>query len=152
MDTGWVRARVQDLERRCREADVPLTHQRRVVFEALLERGDHPTADQLFVDLQEALPGLARATVYRNLEVLTEMGVISRACHPGAVVRYDARLEPHHHLVCLSCGAMVDIVDERLDHLELPSTVEHDFEVRDFRVQLRGTCSRCRERSDEAAP
>lgn len=136
--------RVAELEARCRAAGVPVTVQRRRIFEALVSRHDHPTADQLLADLREVLPGLSRATVYRSLEALAAVGAVSRACHPGAVVRYDGRTDQHHHLVCLRCGAMADVDDPRLDRLALPSLEGRDFDVTDFRVQLRGVCKDCR--------
>jgi Fe2+ or Zn2+ uptake regulation protein len=90
-------------------------------------------------------PGVSRATVYRALESLARMGVITKACHPGKAVRYDSRTETHHHLVCLHCDEVIDITDERLDALPVPDTSALGFQVSDFRVQLRGTCRRCRE-------
>jgi Fe2+ or Zn2+ uptake regulation protein len=82
--------------------------------------------------------------VYRALESLARVGVITKACHPGKTVRYDSRTETHHHLVCLRCDVVIDITDERLDALPVPDTSRLGFEVSDFRVQLRGICRRCR--------
>jgi len=90
-------------------------------------------------------PGVARATVYRTLESLARIGVITKACHPGKAIRYDSLTETHHHLVCLRCDTVIDIADERLDALPVPDTSSFGFEITDFRVQLRGLCRRCRE-------
>lgn len=140
--------RLDGFRRLCRERRVPCTRQRRVVFEALLDLESHPTADEVAAALEPRLPGVSRATVYRNLEVLVGLGVITKVCHPGAAVRYDTRTDVHHHLVCLRCNAIVDFTDERLNALPFPDTSGFGFVVRDYRVQLRGTCRRCRELED----
>ena len=121
------------------------TVQRRAILEAVLELDNHPTAEQVYEAVVPRLPGVSKTTVYRALESLARLGVISKACHPGAVARYDRRTDLHHHLICLSCDAVVDISDERLDALVLPDTSGFGFTVTDFRVQLRGICRRCRE-------
>lgn len=94
--------------------------------------------------VRDSLAGIAKPTVYRVLEHLARMGVITRACHPGSVSRYDLRIEVHHHLVCLKCNEFVDFEDEALDRLTIPGTTGLDFDVSDFRVQVRGICSRCK--------
>jgi Fur family ferric uptake transcriptional regulator len=95
--------------------------------------------------VEARLPGIARTTVYRTLEHLTRMGIITKACHPGPVARFDPRTEIHHHLVCLYCNDFIDFEDDVLNRLPVPDTSAFGFEVRDYRVQLRGICQNCRE-------
>lgn len=115
------------------------------MLEAVLDLDNHPTADQVHDAVSRRDPGVSRATVYRALESLTRIGIITKACHPGKAIRYDSRTETHHHLVCLHCDTVIDISDERLDALPVPDTSSLGFEIKDFRVQLRGVCRRCRE-------
>ena len=145
MDRQTKQRRLEAFRRLCREKGLPLTEQRTVVLEAVLDLEDHPTADRVHEAIAERDPGVSRATVYRALESLARIGVITKACHPGKAVRYDSRTETHHHLVCLRCDDVIDITDERLDALPVPDTSGYGFEVSDFRVQLRGICLRCRE-------
>jgi Fur family peroxide stress response transcriptional regulator len=145
VDEAGRRQRIAEFERLSREQGRRLTVQRRVILEAVLELDDHPSAEQVFHRVTGRLPGVARTTVYRTLEELHSMGLVSRTCHPGRVVRYDARTEHHHHLVCTSCNEFIDIDDERLDEAVAPDTSAWDFEVTELRVQLLGTCGRCRE-------
>jgi Fur family peroxide stress response transcriptional regulator len=150
MDQETRQVRLQTFEQLCRDQGVPLTVQRRRILETVLELDNHPTADQVHEALAERLPGVSRTTVYRTLETLVRLGVITKACHPGSVVRYDIRTEVHHHLVCLRCNKVVDLVDEQLDALPIPDTSTMDFEVSDFRVQLRGTCRSCRDSKEKS--
>jgi len=145
MNRQTKQARIDDYRRLCREQGLPLTEQRMVVLDVVLDLDNHPTADQVLEAVARRDPGVSRATVYRALESLARVGVITKACHPGKAVRYDSRTETHHHLVCLRCDGVIDIIDERLDALSVPDTSALGFEVSDLRVQLRGTCRRCRE-------
>jgi Fe2+ or Zn2+ uptake regulation protein len=133
------------LERRCHEQGIPCTVQRRSILEALLELDTHPTADDVHAAVGARLPGVSRTTVYRTLETLAKLRVITRACHPGPAVRYDPHTEIHHHLVCMHCDAVTDIRDAALDAIRIPDTSAQGFEVTDFRVQLRGICRHCRQ-------
>jgi Fur family peroxide stress response transcriptional regulator len=138
------KTRLEDFRRLCRERGERCTVQRRVIFETVLDLDNHPSADQVFDAVEARLHGVSRTTVYRALEHLAHMGVITKACHPGPVARYDPRLELHHHLVCLRCNDFIDFDDKALDRLTIPDTSAHGFEVNDYRVQLRGICQSCR--------
>jgi Fur family peroxide stress response transcriptional regulator len=134
---------MESLERLCCERGIPCTIQRRAVLEAVLKSDNHPTADQVFEEVNANHRGISRATVHRALETLVRLGVITKACHPGKTTRYDANIQTHHHLVCMECDKITDIQDEHLDSLRIPDTTDHEFRVVDFRVQLRGICRDC---------
>jgi len=138
--------RLEEFERQCRERRIPLTPQRRVLLKAVLDLDSHPTADQVHAAPSVRRARISRATVYRALESLVRLGIIAKACHPHGVVRYDGRVEQHHHLICLRCGAVVDVAAPELDALPLPDASALGFEVENYRVQLRGLCRRCREK------
>lgn len=137
--------RFEDLQRACRERELRLTPQRRVLLETLVESGDHPSAEQVYARVNRKMPGMSRATVFRILDQLVASGIITKACHPGRSARYDVRTELHHHLVCLRCESMTDIFDDSLDNVALPDTRGYGFDMVDFRVQLRGYCNKCRQ-------
>jgi Fur family peroxide stress response transcriptional regulator len=145
MDRQTRQRRVEEFRRLCREQGLPVTEQRLVVLEAVLDLDNHPTADGVHEAVARRDPGVSRATVYRTLESLARMGVVNKACHPGKAVRYDSRTDVHHHMVCLRCDAVIDFDDERLDALPVPDTSRFGFEVSGVQVQVRGTCRRCRE-------
>ena len=144
-------ARLGELEAACRRHGVPLTVQRRVVLETLSRRTDHPTADQLLVDVRTRLPGVSRTTVYRVLETLVRLGLAVKTCTPGSAVRFDPRTERHHHLVCLQCERVIDLHAPSLDALRLPALRTAGFEISDYSVHFRGTCPECRRRERAGA-
>lgn len=143
------KSRLDEFRQRCQSLGIPVTPQRLSVLEAVLDLACHPTADQVYNSLRSIRSNISRATVYRTLETLVEIGTITKSCHPGGVIRYDRRTEMHHHLVCLGCDAVIDVSDERLNDLPIPDTTSVGFEVKDFRVQLRGSCRRCREQREK---
>ncbi len=147
MTPDAVEARLREFAALCRAEGLPLTVQRRAILRAVLERDDHPTADQVHERVREQLPGLSRTTVYRVLEMLVEMGLVRRLHHPGASTRYDGKTHRHHHLVCLRCHAVVDVDEPAIDELNLMLSKKHGFEIQDYSVHFSGLCAACRRRA-----
>jgi len=134
---------LQMLEARCRERGLPVTLQRRAVFDEILDRRDHPTADQVFDVLSRRLGGISRATVYRALDTLVDLGLVRRMAHADAVARFDPLTERHHHLVCDRCGKVVDLPDDSIPRVA-PPKAPPGFTIRDYTVHFTGICSNCR--------
>ena len=139
-----VAERLKTLEDLCRQRGIPLTTQRHMVLEVLLQRCDHPTADEIFEVVRERSRRISRRTVYRVLDTLVELGLIRRVHHPGAITRFDAKTHRHHHLVCIRCDKILDLESPELDGIPLPKGRPLGFDVRDFSVQLMGICPECR--------
>jgi len=149
MDEKKKKHRFDLFEERCRQQGIPCTVQRRAVLDIILDSDHHPTTDQVFDVVRDRVPGISRTTVYRTLETLVRMDIITKTCHPGSAVRYDPRVEIHHHLVCLYCDDVIDIDSEQLNLLPVPDTSKEEFDVFDFRVQLRGICRNCKKKEVE---
>lgn len=135
--------RMQLFERACRERGLPLTVHRRAVFDVILDRKDHPTADQVHAEVQTRLPGLSRMSVYRILDMLVATGMVNKVCHPGMAARYDPKTRQHHHLICLSCERIIDLEEPRLNRVPLPDTRGLGFEINDYHIHFRGMCADC---------
>jgi Fe2+ or Zn2+ uptake regulation protein len=143
-EAEFVSRKLDALHSACRHRGLPVTVQRRTVLERLAEHRGHPTVDELFEIVARDLPRISRTTVYRILEALVDMGLASKAMHPGAIVRYDVRTETHDHLFCECCGRLFDYADAALPRPELPPETENGFEVTSVSVLLRGVCADCR--------
>lgn len=137
--------KLQSFEKLCRERGFPLTVQRRIIVEAVLGREDHPTADRIYEEVKKRVPEISRATVYRTLEALVEMGAIRRAHYLGPASRFDANTTHHQHLVCVRCNSVVDFEDSRLDDLPIPDPTNTGFQISDYSVYYTGVCSQCQE-------
>lgn len=145
MDDSAVQQRLQQFETLCRERGLPLTVQRRGIFTAVLQRDDHPPADQVYESVKGRIPDLSRTTVYRVLDTLVGLGVIRRLHHPGPGARFDGKTDRHHHLVCRKCHRVVDVECQELDDLRLPPNQRHGFQVHDYSVHFLGVCETCRQ-------
>ena len=137
-------------EEMCRQSGFPLTVQRRVILECILQRHDHPTADQVHEEVRARVPEISRTTVYRTLEALVQMGAIRRAHHLGAASRFDPNTGHHHHLVCVRCNAVVDFEDPRLDQLPVPEQARTSFQIIDYSVHYAGLCVTCQQVENRA--
>jgi len=126
-----------------RESGLPVTTQRRAVFEAILDRTDHPTAERLYRAVRGQLPQISRMTVHRILGTFVSLGLVAKTCHPGSAARFDPKLRRHHHLVCLDCGRIIDVEDPRLNHIPWPKVNPRVFQIEDYNVHFRGRCARC---------
>ena len=119
------------------------SRQREMIYQALCGTTEHPTADMVYQWLKPENPNLSLGTVYRNLNLLADEGVITRM--PFPVERYDANVKPHPHFRCGCCGAVSDLdlpYDETLDARvnALGHQVEHHS------VLFSGTCINCTEK------
>jgi Fe2+ or Zn2+ uptake regulation protein len=140
---GEVERRCGAFVRLCRARGVRVTAQRLAVYRALAEAPWHPTAHAVYRRLRAHLPSLAPATVYRVLDVLVAEGILRRVSTTGGAARFDANLEPHHHLVCRVCGRLTDVFAGAIGPGRLAAAIPRDFVVEAVDVRIVGRCLRC---------
>ena len=119
------------------------SRQRELIYEALRQTEQHPTAEMIYQWLKPANPSLSLGTVYRNLNLLADEGAIRRMAFP--VERYDAKTMPHPHFCCDQCGAVYDLhlpYDAELDRQALLAS-GHD--VTGPEVVFHGICTKCKQ-------
>jgi Fur family transcriptional regulator, peroxide stress response regulator len=138
--------KLREFEEICRRHGLPVTLQRKVILESVLQRTDHPTADQIYEAVRDRIPQLSRTTVYRTLETFLDLGVLRRVQYSGMTGRFDKEIRRHHHLICERCGIIIDIDDDGLDRISLSPKKLQGFEVNDFSVHFSGVCSKCRKK------
>ena len=120
-----------------------VTTARRALIEALLAARAHVTADDLAARVQAAHPEVHRSTVYRTLDALERLGVVvhSHLGHGGGV--YHLADERHQHLVCETCGAVVELPDAELVPLARAVRKRYGFTIAPGHFALVGTCRTC---------
>jgi Fur family peroxide stress response transcriptional regulator len=127
----------------CRKAGLKLTPQRLGIYRELLTARDHPTAEALHRRLRTTLPTLSLDTVYRTLATLTHHGLISRLETKESLARFEAVVEPHHHLICCQCGKIVDFQWPAMEEISLPDEIRTWGRVDQKSVVLHGICQAC---------
>lgn len=116
--------------------------QRELIYQCLMETHEHPTAEMLYNWLKPENPSLSLGTVYRNLNLLADEGIITRM--PFPVERYDANNEPHPHFRCRKCGAVYDLEDVEYDaSLDEKIGVLSGHQVDRHDLVFSGICTHC---------
>ncbi len=119
-----------------------ITPQRFAVYSNLLNRSDHPTAEQILRDLNQNAPTLSQATIYLSLQTLRDVDLIHEVLLEEGVCRYDANTDPHHHFLCQYCGQIEDIPWESFSNLPLDK-LRSGLKVDKYEVIVQGKCDQC---------
>jgi Fur family ferric uptake transcriptional regulator len=120
-----------------------MTRQRRVILEEIRRQNNHPAADEIFERVRKRLPRISLATVYRNLDVLCELGEIQRLELSGATKRYDGVSKKHYHIRCVACGRVDDAPIAPLNELENDLYGTTVFEIIGHNLEFTGLCPQC---------
>lgn len=117
------------------------SRQREKILELLKENKNHPSADAVYEKMKEEFPSISLGTVYRNLGVLHEQGLINRIMHSGSADRYDADMYDHSHFYCEKCGEIYDINED--SQRESPQITAEGHRISRHTTSYYGICSRC---------
>ena len=129
-------------------ASYKLTPQREATVRVLENEEDHLSAEDVYLLVKEKSPEIGLATVYRTLELLSELKVVDKINFGDGVSRYDLRQEGaafHHHLICTQCGAVQEIQEDLLGEVERKVERDWSFKVKDHRLTFHGICKNCQE-------
>ena len=129
--------------------------QRTLILNILQNTKSHPTADWVHKEAKKTLPNIGIATVYRNLNALSEIGECRKIVVEGAQHRFDADMSRHFHLECSVCAGLEDLeLKDGVSAEGLDETVKRAFGIEDDNVELstvlfKGVCRRCRLKVDK---
>jgi Fur family ferric uptake transcriptional regulator len=129
-----------------------LTKQRQIILEELQKVRSHPSADEVYALVRPRLPRISLATVYRNLEVLAEAGLIQKLALAGSQKRFDGMVGNHYHIRCLKCGRVDDVALELLTLGEAASNLLNGYQCVGHRLEFFGICPRCQEEQADIRP
>ncbi len=120
-----------------------LTTQRQVILEELLKVTSHPTANEVYDMVRKRLPRIGLGTVYRNLELMAETGMILKLEVGGTQKRFDATIKPHYHVRCMKCGKVDDIkIPVQEDINEIAAQACH-YQITGHHIEFTGLCRDC---------
>ena len=119
------------------------TIQRSLVFETVNKLQCHATADEIYKIIVKEHPNVSRATVYRNLNLLSEMGDIRKIEIPGGADRFDHICHDHCHVKCEKCGRVFDVDMEYITGLEKNIKNDRGFTFTGYDILFRGVCPDC---------
>ena len=135
---------VKELCEVLREQGLKVTPQRRLIFEALRDRPNHPSAEDIYHAVGDVMPDMSLATVYHTLDHLVTMGELVQLDLGEGKSRYDTHTNGHFHLVCEGCREVLDIAGD-LDCAELRPTETRGYQIDRCEVVFYGRCPHCQE-------
>lgn len=141
--------RIENIKQKLHSFNFKLTPQREATVRVLLENEEgHLSAEDVFLLVKKKVPEIGLATVYRTLELLSELNILQKINFGDNVTRYELSSEEsehhHHHLVCLNCGKVEEINEDWLGPIEEKVEKQFDFQIVDHRLIFQGICSECR--------
>ena len=123
------------------------TAQRRLLLD-LIERAEgHVDAGELYLQAREMESTISLSTVYRNLKLFKELGLVEERHFAEEHHHYEPKAKvEHYHLHCLGCGRVIEFVAPLVERLKREVSREHGFDVTHTEVNLGGYCADCRQR------
>lgn len=122
---------------------VRMTPQRHAILSFLLDSMTHPTADDIYKSLESKFPNMSVATVYNNLKVFIESGLVRELTYGDSSSRFDADMTDHYHAVCELCGKISDFEYPPLSDIETTAAQQIGFRVGGYRLEVYGVCPDC---------
>jgi Fur family peroxide stress response transcriptional regulator len=119
------------------------THQRHVVYEAVVASHGHRSPEQIYAAVRKRVPSISLATVYNNLRLFVEHGLLREVTPHASTLRVDGNLEPHHHLVCSRCKSVQDIEGDFITLKRISRQLPDGFDLTQPLVEVFGLCRRC---------
>lgn len=143
-----------DLKEKFRECQYKLTSQRQIVLQTFLNHQDeHLSAEDVHNLLRQQSAEIGLATVYRTLELLSELGILQKMDFGDGRSRYEINqtneLHHHHHLICLNCGKVREFEDDLLETLETVIARKSNFVIVDHQVKFYGYCQECQNKRED---
>lgn len=137
---------MKNLIEKLRSHRISVTPQRLAVLSVLESRRDHPTAEQIYLEVRRQLPAVSFNTVYKTLEVLCQKGLAIKVNPLHERARYDCDTSTHAHLVCRECQFIVDLPEDLTPPVTLPVESRAGFQVERHSLIFWGLCPRCQKK------
>ena len=128
-----------------------LTTQRQIILEELGKVKTHPTANEVYDMVRKRLPRIGLGTVYRNLELMAESGIILKLEVGGTQKRFDATTDLHYHIRCIDCGKVDDIEIPVQNQINESASENTAYEVLGHHIEFTGTCDECKGEMEKIA-
>ena len=124
-------------------SNLKYSRQREAIKELLCSSCNHPTADMVYLSVRQEFPNISLGTVYRNLNLLADLGDAIKITSPNGGVHFDGRTAPHYHFHCNKCGKVLDLELEELKCINDAAGKNFDGVIESHSMMFYGTCKDC---------
>ncbi len=122
------------------------SRKREAIYNTLSSTKSHPTAEWVYNKLNSEYPDISLATVYRNISLFKEQGLVVSVGNVNGQERFDANVNPHSHFVCNTCGAVIDIMKvDTNKSIDISVANKYNFTVTHHNLTFYGECNICKE-------
>ncbi|WP_461811622.1 Fur family transcriptional regulator [Faecalimonas sp.] len=119
------------------------SRQRECIKEYLINTKEHPTADMVYLHVKKEFPNISLGTVYRNLNLLADLGEAVKISTLNGGDRFDGTTTPHYHFFCTDCGSVLDLDMENIDAINQLAGKNFNGEITSHNITFYGRCSDC---------
>lgn len=137
---------IEELKKIVKQKGLKYTEQREIVLIILMNAEDHLSAEEIYneIKIKYENSNVGIATVYRALSFLEEVNLITSITFGSDGKKYESNAKAHHdHLICTSCGTIVEFVDDEIEKRQDKIAKKNKFKITSHSMQLYGTCSEC---------
>ena len=127
----------------CAEHGLAATHQRQVLYEVRQTMPGHPSPEEVYARVKELIPAISLATVYKNIHLFVERGVLKEVSMHHGSLRVELNSHRHHHMVCSHCKAITDIEEKDVGVLPALQRLPGGFQVERYAIDVIGICAAC---------
>ncbi|MGA7158675.1 MAG: transcriptional repressor [Acidobacteriaceae bacterium] len=127
----------------CADHGLAATHQRQVLYEVMQTMPGHPSPEEVYARLKKFIPAISLATVYKNIHLFVERGVLKEVSMHHGSLRVELNGHLHHHMVCSQCKAITDIAEKDLGVLPALQHLPGGFQVERYAIDVIGICASC---------
>lgn len=127
----------------CADHGLAATHQRQVLYEVMQTMAGHPSPEQVYARVKKRIPAISLATVYKNIHLFVERGVLKEVSMHHGSLRVELNSHLHHHMVCSYCKAITDIDEKDLGVLPPLQKLPGGFHAERYAVDVIGICATC---------
>lgn len=147
---AMVEVQLKEAIQMLKQTGVRITPQRHAILEYLIRYMSHPTADEIYKALEEKFPNMSVATVYNNLRVFRDVGLVKELTYGDSSSRFDFVTSDHYHAICEDCGRIVDFHYPGLDEVEHLASHVTGFKVSHHRMEIYGKCPECKQKQEKS--
>lgn len=126
---------------------VRMTPQRYAILAYLLDSNCHPSADEIYKALGDRFPNMSVATIYNNLKLFKDAGLVRELTFGDAASRFDAKMHDHYHITCTVCGKIEDFEYPQLFEVEKTAAAKTGFIPSTHRMEVYGVCPECQSKA-----
>jgi Fur family transcriptional regulator, peroxide stress response regulator len=129
----------------CADRGLTATHQRQVLYEVMQTMPGHPSPEEVYARLKKRIPAISLATVYKNIHLFVERGVLREVSMHHGSLRVELNRHDHHHMVCSHCKAITDIEEKDFGVFPLLQQLPGGFKVERYAIDVIGICAACQQ-------